>query len=82
MLPGLLVGGLVPGPWLDTGERIGDGDLFILEAGSDAMPVRLILSRTIGLVAEACSDRTTSANEINDRRRTNRLRSTSLALAL
>ena len=28
MLPGLLVGGLVPGPWLDMGERIGDGDLF------------------------------------------------------
>jgi hypothetical protein len=26
MLPGLLVGGLVSGPWLDTGDRMGEGE--------------------------------------------------------
>lgn len=38
MLPGLLVGGLVPCPWLDTGERMGDGDRFMAAEGSDVNP--------------------------------------------
>lgn len=45
MLPGLLVGGLVPGPWLETGERMGDGDLFMADADSDVRPTMCMLSR-------------------------------------
>lgn len=71
MLAGLLVGGLVPKPWLETGDRIGEGDLFRADGGRDVKPVRCRLSREVGLFNPTlCSDCTTSANEINDSRRT------------
>lgn len=47
MLPGLLVGGLVSGPWLDTGDRMGEGDRFTA-AGRDVSPTRWMLSRDPG----------------------------------
>ena len=57
MLPGLLVGGLVPGPWLETGDRIGDGERFNAPAGSEVSPARFILSRDAGLAKVVlCSD--------------------------
>jgi len=38
MLPGLLVGGLVSGPpWLDTGDRMGEGDRYPV-AGREVSP--------------------------------------------
>lgn len=71
MLPGLLVGGLVPGPWLETGDRIGDGERFNTADGSEVRPARFTLSRdTVLARVVLCSDWTTSANEIKDRRRT------------
>lgn len=71
MLPGLLVGGLVPGPWLDTGDRMGDGERLRAAAGRDVRPAMCMLSRDAGLARLVlCSDWTTSANEIKDRRRT------------
>ena len=70
MLPGLLVGGLVSGPWLDTGDRMGEGERFIAE-GRDVRPVRCMLSRELAMPpAGLCSACTTSANEMKDRRRT------------
>ena len=45
--PLLLVGGDVPGPppWLETGERIGEGDRFMFMADSEVKPARCIESR-------------------------------------
>lgn len=47
ILPGLLVGGLVSGPWLDTGDRMGDGDR-LTAAGSEVSPTKWMLSRDPG----------------------------------
>ena len=70
ILPGLLVGGLVSGPWLDTGDRMGEGERFIA-AGRDVRPARWMLSREPAIPEEGlCSACTTSANEMNDSLRT------------
>ena len=70
MLPGLLVGGLVPCPGLDTGERMGDGDRLSAADGSEVKPAMWMLSLEPTAPAWLCSAWTTSANEIKDSRRT------------
>lgn len=72
ILPGLLVGGLVPGPWLETGDRIGDGDRFMADAEREVRPTMCILSRDDmeGRWWPMCSAWTTSANEMKERRLT------------
>lgn len=70
MLPGLLVGGLVSGPWLDTGDRMGEGER-LTAAGRDVSPARWMLSRELATPERGlCSACTTSANEMNESRRT------------
>lgn len=72
MLPGLLVGGLVSGPWLDTGDRMGEGERLTV-VGRDVRPARWMLSRDPAMPTPAgglCSACTTSANEMKDSRRT------------
>lgn len=68
-LPGLLVGGLVPGPWLETGDRIGDGERLRAE-GREVSPARWMLSRELAPPTTPCSDWTTSAKEMKESRRT------------
>lgn len=69
-LPGLLVGGLVPGPWLETMDRMGDGERF-KAAGSDVRPAKCMPSRESEVMGWlVCSDWTTSAKEMKDSRRT------------
>lgn len=56
-LPGLLVGGLVPGPWLETGDRTGEGERFRPDGGKDVRPAIWMLSREPASPGPpACSD--------------------------
>ena len=69
--PDLLVGGLVSGPPAeDTGERIGDGERFVMPMEARLVsPARCMLSRDPAIPCP-CSACTTSAKEMKLRRRT------------
>ena len=63
-----LVGGLGPAPWLDVGERTGDGDRLRVEEAREC-EVRCNWLRASEGRPAVCSAWTTSAKEMNDRRR-------------
>lgn len=66
----ILVGGDVPNPWEDVGDRKGDGDRFctaeLEEKEATGKQSRLVASS----LASACSALTTSANDMKLKRRT------------
>jgi len=70
--PDLLVGGLVSSPPAEeTGERIGDGERFVIPMDAKLVsPARCMLSREPASPLWLCSDWTTSANEMKLSRRT------------
>lgn len=66
----ILVGGEVPNPWDDVGDRKGDGDRFctaeLEEKEATGKQSRAVASS----LASACSALTTSANDMKLKRRT------------
>lgn len=65
-----LVGGDVPKPWDETGERIGDGERFCVANNAALVdrPAMYIESRFEAWSVSACSPLTTSANDTKLRR--------------